>query len=107
MKHLTSLAALLSLALSAGLPTIADEPPKSAVTVTALPQEKEGAIKAFQVSLGTRPLGTTGSLQGDTCKQSLETDLQAGVQTLSVRPAGGWKQDAPLSIMQVVALDPQ
>jgi hypothetical protein len=73
----------------------------------ALPKEKEGAIKAFQVSLGTRPLGTTGALQGDTRKQSLETDLQAGAQTLSVRPVGGWKQDAPLSTMQVVALDPQ
>ena len=99
MKHLTSLAAWLSLALSAGLPTIADEPPKSAVTVTALPQgEREIAAVA----------GASGYvLRLSANEPSLETDLQAGVQTLSVRPVGGWKQDAPLSSMQIVALDPQ
>ncbi len=71
----------------------------------ALPKDKGDAIKPLRVSIGDKPLGETAPLDGDACKQSLETDLEAGVQTLSIRPVpgfqGGWKQDAPLSTMRI------
>jgi hypothetical protein len=64
----------------------------------------------LQVSIGPKLLGKTTPLNGDAWKQSLETDLEAGVQTLSIRPVsgqqGGWKQDASLSTMRVVAIKP-
>lgn len=71
----------------------------------ALPKDKGDAIKPLRVSIGDKPLGETAPLDGDAWKQSLETDLEAGVQTLSIRPVpgyqGGWKQDAPLSTMRI------
>jgi hypothetical protein len=77
----------------------------------ALPKDKGDAIKPLSVSIGAKPLGETAPLDGDAWKQSLETDLEAGVQTLSVRPVpgqqGGWKQDALLSTLRVVAVEPQ
>jgi hypothetical protein len=76
----------------------------------ALPKDKGDAIKPLQVAIGSKPLGSTTPLNGDAWKQSLETDLEAGVQTLSIRPVsgqqGGWKQDASLSTMRVVAIKP-
>ena len=59
----------------------------------------------MSVSIGAKPLGETAPLDGDAWKQSLETDLEAGVQTLTFRPVaghqGGWKQDALLSTMRI------
>ena len=71
----------------------------------ALPKDKGDAIKPLSVSINAKPLGETAPLDGNAWKQSLETDLEAGVQTLTVRPVpgrqGGWKQDALLSTMRI------
>jgi hypothetical protein len=76
----------------------------------ALPKDKGDAIKPLTVQIGAKPLGETAPLNGDAWKQSLETDLEAGVQTLSIRPvpgqAGGWKENALLSTMRVVPVKP-
>ena len=71
----------------------------------ALPKDKGDAIKPLSVSINAKPLGETAPLDGNAWKQSLETDLEAGVQTLTFRPVpghqGGWKQDALLSTMRI------
>jgi hypothetical protein len=77
----------------------------------ALPKDKGDAIKPLQVSIAKKGLGSTVPLRGDAWKQSLESDLEAGVQTLSIRPVpghqGGWKQDALLSTLRMLAVTPR
>ena len=76
----------------------------------ALPRNEGDAIKPFRIFRERKTLGQTTPLQGDAWKQAVETDLDAGIYTISVAPVppwtGGWKQNAPLRTMRLLALEP-
>ena len=73
-----------------------------------LPKDQGAAIKPFRISRDQKELGQTVPLNGDSWKQSLETDLEAGVYTITIAPlppwSGGWKQDAPLRTLRIEKL---